>query len=465
MVFDYDFFVIGAGSGGLAAAKRAAAWGANVAIAEDNKVGGVCVNRGCIPKKLLLYASKFSSLMQAANDYGWRYGDLQENSTFDWSSFIAAKNQEIQRLQHIHEKKLNDANVTFLPNRVSFVDDHTLRIDDSQGRDRTVTADKILIATGSIPWKPSIPGIEYALTSREMFYLPEQPRRIAIIGGGYIGVEFAGMMNGLGSHVCQLVREPCILQRFDDEVSRLVLDGMIARGIDSRCRVYVKNIEKAEGGLEVYVSDPDGNSLATIEVDIVLAATGRMPNTDGLALENAGVEFSSNHSPHAGAIQVDEYHRTSQPHIFAIGDCIDRVNLTPVAVAAGRSVADTEFGDRRVHTMRYDSIPTAVFSQPEAAMIGMTEAQARDQIGDAVQCYTARFQPLFYNLTQHNETALCKLVVDSTSNRVLGAHMVGDHAAEIIQGVAIAVTTGITKQDFEATIGIHPTSAEEFVSL
>ncbi len=459
MTFDYDFFVIGAGSGGLAAAKQAAAHGARVAIAERNHIGGICINRGCIPKKLMVHASRFSLFPQDATDYGW---NLSENSfltaeQFDWQRFIRALHDEIDRLNQVHQDSLQKAGVELIRGEAVFQDAHTLEI-----AGKTITADKVLIAVGSKPIKPPIPGIEHAITSDDIFGLPQQPRRVAIIGGGYIGVEFACILTGMGSQVIQLVRESRLLDYFDQDVASAVQAGMTRQGVDIRLNTEAKEIQATANGLELVLS---GSHQQPIEVDMLLAATGRSPHLKSLNLEKAGVELVPEDQKRAGAIQVDDRHCTTQSNIFAVGDCIDRWNLTPVAIRAGRAVADTQFGGKP-YRFSYDHIPTAVFSLSEAAMIGLTETRACQQYGsEDVQCHSHQFRPLFYSLTTRDEPALVKLVVQRSSGRILGAHMVGDYAAEIMQSLAIAITMGATQEDLEAAIALHPTSAEEFLSL
>lgn len=447
MSFDYDLFVIGAGSGGLAASKRAASYGAKVAIAEGDLVGGTCVIRGCVPKKLMVYASRFSHLYRDAVGYGWE----KVEPKFEWQKLVEVVNKEVHRLSEIHIKNLEKAGVELIRGKASFVDPHTLEIDG-----RKITADKILIAVGGHPIKPpEIEGIEASVTSRDMFHLSEFPQRLAVLGGGYIGVEFAGIMNGLGSEVTQIIRRDSILNGFDDDIRRNIQDGMSEKGIKFATGSVVDKIEKTAEGLKVKIS---GETNETIAVDAILCATGRAPNLAGLNLENAGVEVNK------GAIAVTPDSNTSQPHIYAVGDCTDRLNLTPVAIGEGRAFADTVFG-HLPRAISYRGVPTAVFSDPEAATVGCTEAEACQKLGDDVKIYRAKFRPMFHSLTGASDKVMVKLVVDQTTDCVLGVHMVGKDAAEIIQGMAIAVNMGATKKDFDATIGIHPSTAEEFVTL
>lgn len=459
MTYDYDLFVIGGGSGGLGASKRAAGYGAKVAIAEEYLVGGTCAIRGCIPKKLMVYGSHFPQLFHDAAGYGWSVGETK----LDWEHFITSIDKEVRRLAQLHTGFLERAGVELIQSRATFVDPHTLEVDG-----RKVTAEKILIAVGGRPIKPDLPGMEYAITSNEMFHLKEQPKHIAIIGAGYIGVEFASIMRGLGCEVTQIVRGDQILRGFDQDIRNGIKDGMTHHGIRIIENTVVKEVERVPEGLKLRLS---GESQETVTADVFLAATGRAPNVEGLGLENVGVEVVPDTSLEgpgystASAIAVNEYSQTSQPHIFAVGDVTDRINLTPVAIGEGRAFADTEFGNIR-RVFNHENVPSAVFSTPEAATVGMTEADARKKLGhDGVKIYRARFRPLFHSLTGADEKTLVKLVVDANTDKVLGAHMVGESAAEVIQGVAIAVNMGATKKDFDATVGIHPSTAEEFVTL
>lgn len=455
MSYDFDLFVIGGGSGGIATARRAAQYGAKVGIAEFDHLGGTCVNRGCIPKKLMVYASHFPDLFAEAQGYGWS----PVTSTLNWEQMIDTVAQELTRLNGVYLRMLENSQVELFRGYAKFIDSHTLEILDSPHGDssqsRQVTADKILIAVGGHPVKPDIPGIENALVSDHMFLLKEQPQRVVIIGGGYIGVEFACIMHGLGSDVTQIIRREQILRGFDHDICSLVQEGMEQHGIRILNSSYPTAIEKTATGLNITV---EGKYQEVVTGDVFLSATGRKPSLKHLGLEAAGVEIEDD------AIAVDQYSRTSQPHIFAVGDCTDRMNLTPVAINEGRAFADTEFGGKS-RIMSYENIPSAVFSTPEAATVGLTEAQAREKYGDGIKVYRARFKPLYHTLTGRDERTMVKLVVEETSDKVLGAHMVGANAAEIIQGVAIALKMGATKADFDATVGIHPSTAEEFVTL
>ncbi|HEY9608195.1 glutathione-disulfide reductase [Allocoleopsis sp.] len=445
MTYDYDLFVIGAGSGGIATARRAAQYGAKVGIAEYSQLGGTCVNRGCIPKKLMVYSSHFPHLFEDAQGYGWS----PVQSTLDWQKMITAVNKELERLNGVYQRMIDNAGVELINGYAKFLDPHTLEIND-----RKITANKILIAVGGHPYKPDIPGIEHAIISDDMFRLQEQPKHIAIIGTGYIGVEFACIMNGLGSKVTLLDRNDLILRGFDDDLRAGIQEGMQQHGIEILNHAQAAAIEKTSEGLKLAIA----NSNVTVTADVILSATGRRPSLQNMGLENAGVEIAK------GAVAVDEYSRTNQPHIFAVGDCTNRVNLTPVAINEGRAFADTEFGGQS-RQMAYDNIPSAIFSTPEGATVGLTETQARKNWGEAVKCYRAKFRPMYHTLSGRDEKTMVKLVVEEDTQKVVGAHMIGEHAAEIIQGIAIALKMGATKKDFDATVGIHPTVAEEFVTL
>ncbi|MEH1786150.1 glutathione-disulfide reductase [Nostoc sp.] len=457
MTFDYDLFVIGAGSGGLAASKRAASYGAKVAIAEYDLVGGTCVIRGCVPKKLMVYGSHFPALFSEASGYGWKVG----NAEFDWEYFITSIDKEVRRLSQLHISFLEKAGVALISGRATLVDPHTVEVDG-----RKITADKILIAVGGRPIKPDLAGMEYGITSNEIFHLKEQPKHIVIIGAGYIGTEFACIMRGLGSEVTQITRGEKILKGFDEDVRTEIEEGMTNHGIRLIQNNVVKAIERVPEGLKLTLS---GDDQEPVIADVFLVATGRTPNVDGLGLENAGVDVVASSIegpgyPTTNAIAVNEYSQTNQPNIFAVGDVTDRINLTPVAIGEGRAFADSEFGNNR-REFSHETVPTAIFSSPEAATVGLTEAEARKKLGDAVKVFRTRFRPMYYSLTGKQEKTMMKLVVDSNTDKVLGAHMVGESAAEIIQGVAIAIKMGATKKDFDATVGIHPSSAEEFVTM
>ena len=458
MTYDYDLFVIGAGSGGLAASKRAASYGAKVAIAEYDLVGGTCVIRGCVPKKLMVYASHFPSLFESAGGYGWKVGDAQ----LDWEKFITSIDNEVRRLSALHINFLERAGVELIQSRASLVDEHTIEVDG-----RKVTADKILIAVGGTPSLPDIPGMEYGITSNEIFHLKEQPKHITIIGAGYIGTEFACIMRGLGCEVTQIIRGDLILKGFDRDIRTGIQEGMINHGIRIIKNTVVTSVEKVSEGLKLSLS---GEEEEPVIADVFLVATGRVPNVEGLGLDKVGVDLVTNSMDGPGydtmsAIVVNEYSQTNHPHIFAVGDVTDRINLTPVAIGEGRAFADSEYGDMR-RVFSHEDVATAVFTQPEAATVGLTETEAKEKFGDdKIKVYRTRFRPMFYTLPQQEERTMMKLIVHSENDKVLGAHMVGDYAAEILQGVAIAVKMGATKKDFDATVGIHPSAAEEFVTM
>ncbi len=428
-----------------------------MAIAENDLVGGTCVIRGCVPKKLMVYGSHFPALFHEAAGYGWKVGDAQ----LDWEYFITSIDKEVRRLSQLHISFLEKAGVELIPARATFVDLHTVEVDG-----RKITADKILIAVGGRPIKPDLPGIEYAITSNEIFHLKSQPKHIAIIGAGYIGTEFACILRGLGSQVTQIIRKDLILKGFDEDIRTGIQEGMVNHGIHILQNTEVTAIEQVPEGLKLTLT---GEDKEPVIADVFLVATGRTPNIDGLGLENAGINVvpSSVEGPGyntTNAIAVNEYSQTSQPNIFAVGDVTDRLNLTPVAIGEGRAFADSEFGNNR-REFSHETVPTAIFSSPQAATVGLTEAEAREKLGDAVTIFRTRFRPMYYSLTGGQERTMMKLVVDANTDKVLGAHMVGDNAGEIIQGVAIAVKMGATKKDFDATVGIHPSAAEEFVTM
>ncbi|WP_322088498.1 glutathione-disulfide reductase [Burkholderia sp. BCC1999] len=445
MDFDYDLFVIGAGSGGVRLARMSASYGARVGIAEEEQIGGTCVLRGCIPKKLLVYASHYPHEVEDAKGFGWTFGA----GTLDWSALIAAKDREINRLSDIYINLLRQSGVDMHAGRATLVDAHTVAIGE-----RSIRARHIAIATGSRPSSPARPGIEHTITSREALSLATCPKRIAVVGGGYIAVEFAGIFNGFGSHVDLFYRGEKILRGFDDDVRQFLTDEMTKQGVAIHARAVVESIERADDGtLSVRVGDARHGPY-----DQVLYATGRVPNVDGLGLEQAGVALDAR-----GAIAVDAYSATSVPSIHAIGDVTSRPQLTPVATRDGALLARTLFGGSRV-AADHAYVPSAVFSQPEVATVGQTEADARHAHGE-VDIYRTSFKALRHTLSGRDERTMMKLVVARDSQRVVGAHMVGRDAGEIIQGIAIAIRAGATKAQFDDTIGIHPTAAEEFVTM
>ena len=442
--YDFDMFTIGAGSGGVASSRRAGSYGARVAICEESRVGGTCVIRGCVPKKLLVYGAQFADAFADAAGFGWTV----PMPSFNWPSLIDAKDREIERLSQIYRNMLKSSGVELIQGRAVLVDPHTVEING-----RHYTADKVLIATGSHPTVPDIPGIEHVISSNEALDLPRLPRRIVIVGGGYIAVEFAGIFNGFGAEVVELIRRDELLYGFDDDIRVALAQEMRGRGIEIHARTHVTRIEKEPHGYSVYT-----NLGQEFSADIVMYATGRKPNTKGLGLVEIGVATDAN-----GAVVVDEWSCTNIPNVYAVGDVTDRVNLTPVAIAEGRAVAETLFNDNPIK-MDHANVPSAVFSQPPIGAVGLTEEQARRQYGD-VDIYMARFKPMKNTLSGREERTLMKLVVDARTDRVLGCHMLGPDAPEIMQGLAIAVKCGVSKRMFDQTVGIHPSAAEEFVTM
>jgi len=440
---DFDLFVIGGGSAGVRCARISAGHGARVGIAEERFWGGTCVNVGCVPKKLLVQAGEYGGWAEDAAGFGWTI----EKGPHDWGKLIAAKDREITRLEGLYRKMLLGAGATVFDGRAVLVDPHTVAVAGKQ-----VTAETIVIATGGHPERLNIPGEELAIISDDAFYLKTMPRHVVIIGSGYIGVEFAGIFRALGAEVHIVYRQPLPLRHFDGDVREAMRDGLLAQGIHLHPQRLPARIE-ANGERRILTMD-DGRTLTT---DVVFFATGRHANVKGLGLEKAGIELNARN-----AIVVDEHLRTTQPHIYAMGDVTDRVNLTPVATAEGHALADTLYGNNpRVASLR--NVPSAVFSTPPVATVGLTEEQAA-AIGP-VDIYLTRFTPMRHNLSGRARRTMMKLVVDKATQKVVGAHMMGEDAPEIIQGMAIAVVMGATKADFDRTIGIHPTAAEEFVTL
>ena len=440
--FDFDLFTIGAGSGGVAASRRAAAFGASVAIAECVRVGGTCVLRGCVPKKLLVYGTHFAEEMQDARGYGWTV-----EGRLDWGALIAAKDRELDRLHGIYLRMLTEANVTVLGGHATIAGDNTIEIGG-----RCYRARHILVATGGRPQRLEIPGADLAIVSDDALMLPALPRRVAIVGGGYIAVEFASIFRAAGAEVTQVIRADQILRGFDREVRAHLAGEMERRGIRFLRGCNLARIEAAGPSRRLVLDDG-----IALDVDCVMMATGRRPNTEGLGLEAAGVSLDKR-----GAITVDAWQRTTAPGIHAIGDVTDRINLTPVAIAEGRALAETLFNANPTR-MDHADVPTGVFSQPPVAMVGMSEERAAT-LG-AIDVYRTVFRPMKHTLSGRDERTLMKMVVDGSSQRVVGIHMVGADAPEIIQGLAIAVRAGLTKQDFDRTVAIHPTAAEEFVLM
>ncbi len=442
--YDFDLFTIGAGSGGVAGSRRAGAYGAKVGIAESVRIGGTCVLRGCVPKKLLVYGAEFTDAFEDSVGFGWSLGERH----FDWAKLIAAKNKELDRLHGIYVNLLKGANVAIFEGHARLVDPHTVEV-----AGKRVTAERIMIASGAKPEMLDVPGIEHAISSDQALDLPALPKRVLIVGGGYIALEFAGIFGTLGSKVTLAIRAEQILRHFDHDVRLALTEELTARGIEIRAHTHVTRIDKRGDGL--VASLKDGTTLA---VDVILYATGRTPNTGALGLDEIGVKRRE-----SGAIVVDEAQRTSVPHIYAIGDVTDRLNLTPVAIAEGRAIAETLF-NRNPMTVDHHNVATAVFSQPPVGTVGLAEHMAREKVGP-VDVYRTRFRPMKYTLSGRQERTMMKLVVDRNTDRVLGCHMVGRDAPEIIQGLAIALQCGATKRQFDRTIGIHPTAAEEFVTM
>jgi glutathione reductase (NADPH) len=443
--YDYDLFTIGAGSGGVRASRLSAAYGAKVAVAEERYLGGTCVNVGCIPKKLLLYASHFSEDFENASGFGWTVGARH----IDWATLIANKNKEIRRLNAVYRKLLQDSGVTIIDNRAEVFDPHTVVV-----AGRKITAKYILVAVGSWPLVPEIPGAQHAITSNEVFYLPSLPRSAIIVGGGYIGAEFAGIFHGLGVEVTEIYRGPLFLRGFDDDCRVTLAEEMRKRGIDLRFNTDIDEIEKVRGGLRARLTG--GGSL---EAELILYATGRAPNTASLGLDEVGVELKEN-----GAIVVDDFSKTNVDSVYAIGDCTDRMMLTPVAIAEGRAVAETLFNNNPMKP-NYVNVPSVVFSTPNIGTVGLTEAEARERYQNNIDVYKTSFRPLKHTMTGRDEIIMMKIVADQATDKVVGCHMIGPDAGEIIQGLAVAMNCGATKAQFDATIGIHPTAAEEFVTM
>ena len=443
--YDFDFFVIGAGSGGTRAARIAAAHGAKVGVAEERHLGGTCVNVGCVPKKLFTYAAHFAEDFEDAEGFGWTVGPRRHA----WPKLIANKNREIARLNGIYERLIEGPGAEIFDNRAVFLDGHTLDVGGQR-----VTADKILIAVGGRPFVPGFDGSGHVITSDDAFFLPELPERIVIVGGGYIAVEFAGIFSGLGAQVTLLYRGERFLRGFDDDVREFLADEMVKKGVDLRFNTDVRGVTRRSGGS----FSVDLNDGETVETDLVMYATGRVPNTGGLELDAAGVATGS-----SGAVRVDADWRTNVDNIYAIGDVTDRIQLTPVAIQEGHALADALF-DPSGKTVGYEFVPSAVFSQPEIGTVGYTEGEARARFG-ALDIYRSSFKPMKHTLSGRDERGLMKLVVVRETQRVVGLHIVGPSAGEMTQGFAVAINMGATKQDFDATIGIHPTAAEELVTM
>ena len=442
---DYDLFVIGAGSGGVRAARVAAGHGARVAIAEEHRVGGTCVIRGCVPKKLLVFGAHFAEDLDDAAMFGW---DIPQK-TFNWPVLRDNVLAEVTRIEGAYTDTLTNHDVEIFKERAVLTGANSVRL----GSGREITAEKILIATGAGPLMPEIEGIEHAISSNETFHLEAIPKRIVIVGGGYIANEFAGIFNELGSTVWLVNRTDVLLRGYDQQTVDRLIQISVRKGIDFKFNATIDRVQKTDGGLKLAMT-----GCEDIDADQLLIAVGRQPNTDGLGCEDAGVELGER-----GAVKVDAHNRTSVDSIFAIGDVTDRVQLTPVAIREGQAFSDTFFGNQPT-TVDYDAIPSAVFSHPPLAGVGMTESQAREKLG-AVKCFTSDFRAMKNVLAGRNERSLYKLVVDGESDRIVGIHMIGPDAPEILQAAAIAVKAKLRKADFDATVALHPTMAEELVLM
>lgn len=446
MAYDFDLFVIGAGSGGVRAARFAAGFGAKVAVAESRYLGGTCVNVGCVPKKLLVYGAHFAEDFEQSQGFGWSLGEAQ----FDWATLIANKDREIQRLNGIYLNLLVNSGVSLYEGHAKLVGPHEVEVNGQR-----FSAEHILIATGGWPQIPEIPGREHAISSNEAFYLKSLPKRVLVVGGGYIAVEFAGIFHGLGAQTTLVYRGEMFLRGFDGAVRKHLHEELSKRGMDLQFNADIVRIDKQpDGSLKATLKD--GRELLT---DCVFYATGRRPMLDNLGLENTAVKLDKR-----GFIEVDEQYQSNEPSILAIGDVIGRVQLTPVALAEGMAVARRLFKPEQYRPVDYQMIATAVFSLPNIGTVGLSEEQAREA-GHKVQIFESRFRAMKLTLTDCQERTLMKLVVDADTDKVLGCHMVGPEAGEIIQGLAIALKAGATKRDFDETIGVHPTAAEEFVTM
>jgi glutathione reductase (NADPH) len=444
-VYDYDLFVIGAGSGGVRSARMAAGKGVRVAIAEDRYLGGTCVNVGCVPKKLYVYASQFSESFAGAAGFGWK----NSQASFDWPTLVANKDREISRLQNVYDGLLQKSGVTVINGRASLVDAHTVAVNGQH-----YTAERIIVATGGWPFVPEIEGKEHIITSNEIFNLAELPKRIIIVGGGYIAVEFAGILNGLGVNVQLFERNRKILRGFDEDVRDFLMQEMVKKGVDLHLNTSILSIEKQAN---TFIAKT--NSGEMVETDLIMYATGRVPNSHHIGLDTVGVITDD-----VGAIKVNDDYQTNIPSIYALGDVTNRVNLTPVATSEGMALVNKLYSVG-TSSVDYDNIPTAVFSQPNIATVGLTELSARTQFGDDIDIYKTSFKAMKNTLSGIDERTFMKMIVVRSTDKVVGLHMVGAEAGEIIQGFAVALKAGATKAQFDSTIGIHPTAAEEFVTM
>ncbi len=450
MSYDFDLFVVGAGSGGVRAARLAAMGGARVAVAEADRVGGTCVIRGCVPKKFMVYASEFAHVFEDAKGFGWTIGE----TSFDWAQFIGRKDDEIARLSGIYSTNLKKAGADIVHGRAKFIDAHTLEITGEDGKTSKITADKVLIATGGQVHMPDLPGIEHAISSNECFHLEALPKSIAVVGGGYIAVEFAGIFAGLGVDTTLIYRGPNILRGFDEDVRVHLADEMEKRGVRIILSATPESIEKTDAGLIMHL---DGHTTPC-ETEAVMFATGRRAATVDLGLDKAGVKTNED-----GTIVVDDFSQTSADNIWAIGDVTGRINLTPVAIREAVAFAETVFHDRPL-AFDHDCVPTAVFSQPPVGVVGLSESEARHE-HRRVDIYLARFRPMKVAFKGGDERTLMKLVVAQDTQKVVGVHIVGADAPEMIQLAAIAVKMGVTKQQWDMTCALHPTAAEELVTM
>ncbi len=446
MAFDFDLFVIGAGSGGVRAARMAASYGAKVAVAEEYRYGGTCVVRGCVPKKLLVYAARFEGAFADAKGFGWTVGDID----FDWRKLIAAKDQEVTRLSNIYQNNLIGSGVTTFDERAVVTGPQEVHL---TRQDKIITAEKILVAVGGEAYKPDLPGFEFGITSNEAFDLAELPKSITVIGGGYIAVEFASIFNGLGVETCLAYRGPQVLRGFDMDVREGLTDALRGRGIDVRLCVSPTEVVKQDDGYQVKLDDG-----STIETGLVMFATGRMPHTVGLGLETAGVETGPN-----GRVVVDVFSKTSTESVYAVGDVTDRVNLTPIAIREGAAFAETIYNNNPT-AVDHKLIPTAVFSEPEIGTIGLSEDDALEAYG-AIDVYKSHFNPMKNAISGRAEKTLMKLIVETSSQKVVGCHILGPDAGEIIQALGVAIVMGATKADFDNTVALHPSAAEELVTM
>jgi glutathione reductase (NADPH) len=443
--FDFDLFVIGGGSAGVRCSRIAASHGARVGVAEERYMGGTCVNVGCIPKKLMAYSAAYGHGFEDSAGFGWEC----DGSTFSWPDFIRNKDVEIDRIARVYRQMMEKAGVQVFDARATMADAHTVALSTGE----RFTAERILIATGGWPRVPEIPGKELAITSNEVFHLADQPKRVLIVGGGYIAVEFAGILQGLGSKVTLIHRGMGILTAFDRELGHNLLHEMSRQGIETHLHTVITRLEKTGDGITAIC-----NEQRSFDVDCVLYAAGRVPNTNGIGLEALGVAFDAE-----GAIIVDDEDRSSVPHIYAVGDVTNQLNLTPVATAKGQALAERLFAGRDRH-ISLENVPTAIFSSPPIGTVGLSEEQARDR-GIVFDVFKQSFRPLKHRLSMREQQTFMKLLVERATDKVIGCHVIGDDAAEMLQGFAVAIVAGATKAMFDNTIGIHPTSAEEFVTM